>query len=96
MHLPNEGVWRCPVPDCPLGREGKGAASQQALRLHFSHRHRNDLVVTAGNCFPHCDRCGVQTRVADTPRHLATATCRSRAERRDQHAVAARCAATVE
>ena len=23
-HLPAEGVWQCPVPDCPLGREGRG------------------------------------------------------------------------
>ena len=95
-HYINEDVWRCPVPDCPMGREGKGAASQQALRLHFSHRHPNYLVVTAGNCFPRCRRCRVQTRAAGTPRHEATATCHSRAERRDQHAVAARCAAAVE
>ena len=32
-HLPAEGVWQCPVPECPLGREGKGAANEQALRL---------------------------------------------------------------
>ena len=35
-HLPAEEVWQCPVLDSPLGRGGKGEASQQALHLHFS------------------------------------------------------------
>ena len=51
---------------------------------------------TSGNLFPRCDRCGVQTRGAGSARHEATASCRSRAERRDRHAVAARCAAATE
>ena len=84
------------MPDCPLGREGKGAASEQALRLHFSHRHPNDRVGVGGNLFPRCNRCGVQTRDAGSARHEATASYRSRAERRERHAVAARCAAAPE
>ena len=79
-HLPVKGVWQCPVPDCPLGREGKGSASQQALRLHFSHCHPNDLVGVGGNFFPRCERCRVQTRDAGSARHEATISCRSRSE----------------
>ena len=71
-HLPAEGVWQCPVPDCPLGREGKGAASEQALRLHFSHRHPNGRVGVGGNLFPRCEQCGVQTRDAGSVRHEAS------------------------
>lgn len=82
--------------ECPLGREGKGARSQQALRLHFSHQHPRDLVVTDGNCFPRCERCGVQTRDAGSARHRATATFRAHADRRDRHAVAARCATVTD
>ena len=95
-HLPAEGMCQCPVLDCPLGCEGKRAASQQALCLHFSHRHPNDLVGVGGNLFSRCERCGVQTRDADSACHESTASCRSRAERRDRHAVAARCAAATE
>ena len=84
------------MPDFPLGREGKGAASEQALRLHFSHRHPNDRVGVGGNLFPRCERRGVQTRDAGSARHEATASCRSWAERRDGHAVAARCTAATE
>ena len=36
------------------------------------------------------------TRDAGSARHEATASCRSQAERRDRHAVAARCAAAME
>ena len=50
--LPVEGVWQCPMSDCLLGWEGKGGTSQQALRLHFSHRHPNNLVGVGGNFFP--------------------------------------------
>ena len=57
-HLPAEGVWQCPVPGCPLGREGKEAANQHALRLHFSHRHPINLVGVGGNLFPRCEWCG--------------------------------------
>ena len=95
-YLPAEGVWQCPVTGCPLGREGKGAASEQALHLHCSHRHPNDRVGVGGNLFPRCERCGVQTRNTVSTRQEATASCRSRAERRDRHAVAARCAAATE
>ena len=83
------------LPDCPLGRPGKGTASQQALRLHFSLHHPNGLVGMDGNLFPHCEQCGVQTRDAGYTRHESTTTCRSRAERRDRHAVAAHYAATT-
>ena len=76
-HLSAEEVWQCPMPDCSLGRNGKGAASQQALRLHFSHRHPNHLVDVGSNFFPRCEWCGVQTRDAGSARHEFTATCRS-------------------
>ena len=76
--------------------DNTGAATAQALRLHFAHRHPNDLVGVGGNLFPRCERCGVQTAAAGSARHEATATCRMRASRRARHAVAARCADATE
>ena len=70
--------------------------SQQALRLRFSHRHPNNLVGVGNNLIPRCERCRVQTTDAVSARHESVASCRSRAERRDRHAVAACCAAATE
>ena len=69
--------------------------SQQALRLRFSHRHPNNLVGVGNNLIPRCERCRVQTTDAVSARHESVASCRSRAERRDWHAVVTRCAAVT-
>ena len=86
------------MSDCLLGREDKGAASQQVLRLHlhFSHCHPNNLVGVSGNFFLRCERCGVQTCDVGSARHESTATCCMRADRRNRHVVAVRCATAVE
>ena len=96
VHYPAEGAYRCPVPDCPQGREGAGCKTPFNMRYHFAFRHPADLVAVRGYCPPKCKSCGLQVAGADTPPHLASKTCRDLTERRRQHAVAAAGAQALE
>ena len=88
-HFPEEGCYRCPVPDCPQGQAGRGAGSSWNLRWHFAYRHPQDTVRVEGMCFEKCHLCGMQVATAGKPSHEASKTCRDMAAMRRQHAVAA-------
>ena len=47
-----EGKYRCPVPGCPQGQEGRGCKTPFNLRWHFEYRHPTDEVVVGGECLP--------------------------------------------
>ena len=49
-----EGKYRCPVPGCPQGQEGRGCKTPFNLRWHFGYRHPTDEVVVGGECLPRC------------------------------------------
>ena len=86
---PAEGLYRCPVPNCPQGRAGEGCKTPFNLRYHFAFRHSNDTVTLRGDCPPKCASCGMQVKTARTTAHLASKLCKDLTERRRQHAVAA-------
>ena len=55
-----EGKYRCPVPGCPQGQEGRGCKTPFNLRWHFGYRHPTDEVVVGGECLPRCRLCTMQ------------------------------------
>ena len=59
--MPATGKWLCPVPDCPQGREGRGASNEANLWSHFAHRHPHGTVRIGGASPPKCRLCGLQT-----------------------------------
>ena len=86
-----EGKFRCPVPACPQGHEGRGCKTPFNLRWHFAYRHPRDKVVIRGECLPRCPCCGMQVarEVLGTTKHEESKTCKQMAARRRQHTVAA-------
>ena len=76
-----------PELGCAAG-PGMGLASAQALRVHFQHRHPQDLVRADGSLLPQSRLCGLQTWGAGSSCHEATAQCKDLAARRAQHAAA--------
>ena len=89
--FPAEGKFRCPVPECPQGREGHGCKAPFNLRWHFVFRHPRDKVVIRGECLPRCPLCGMQVarEALGTAKHEQSKTCRQMAARRREHLVAA-------
>merc|ERR1711966_551760 len=86
---PAESLYRCPVPGCPQGRDGRGTRDSWDMRRHFAYRHRGHRVAVAGECFRRCHPCGMQVSTAGTPAHEASATCMRMTAARRQHTVAA-------
>ena len=89
MYYPAESVYRCPVPDCPQGRDGSGMRDSWNVRWHFAHGHRGHKVAVAGECYRRCRLCGMQVSTAGTPAHEASATCVRAAAARRQYVMAA-------
>ena len=88
-YYPAENLYRCPVSDCPQGRDGRGTRDSWDMRRHFAYRHRGHKVAVAGECFRRCQLCGMQVSTAGTPAHEASATCVRATAARHQYAVAA-------
>ena len=86
---PAEGVYRCPVPNCPQGKAGAGCKTPFSLHYHFAFRHPNDPLTVRGDCLPKCASCEMQVKTAGTPAHLASKLCKGLTERRQQHTVMA-------
>ena len=86
-----EGKYRCPVPGCPQGTEGRGCRTPFNLQWHFRYRHPRNEVVIRGQCLPQCRRCGMQVSwsTIGSPAHENSKTCRRMAEQRHQHRVVA-------
>ena len=84
MSFPTKGgPRRCPMEGCP-----GTLATRTAMRVHFVHRHVQDIVVMLEEVnFPHprCARCDMQVpRQALNGRHLGTVECEKGAERKRQ------------
>ena len=86
-----EGKYRCPVPGCPQGQEGRGCKTPFNLRWHFGYRHPTDEVVVGGECLPRCRLCKMQVAwsVVGTPAHEGSKTCWRMKAQWAQHEVAA-------
>jgi hypothetical protein len=86
-----EGKYRCPVPGCTQGAEGRGCNTPFNLRWHSGYRHPRDEVVIGGQCLSRCQCCGMQAvwSVIGTPAYEGTNTFRRMAEQRAKNQVAA-------
>jgi hypothetical protein len=86
---PATGLYFCPVAQCG-GRSG----TRFNLCRHFLMQHPQDLVcflIEGSQPLPKCERCGLQTPVADlNGGHHRTELCQRGWERKQQHAAAAR------
>ena len=85
-----DGKWRCPVPNCPQGREGHGCSNTSNLRWHFAYRHPSDTVAVRGTAFSKCQLCGLQVSptVLGTPKHKTSKNYRRMAAMRHKHTIA--------
>ena len=95
-YYPDEGYYRCPVPDCPQWQEGKGVRDSYNLRWHVSYHHPQDIVMVGGVCLPKCRLCSVQVSTVGMPTHENSKTCKQMAAMRRQHAMAAQGKADLE
>lgn len=83
--VPNKGCYRCPVPDCPKGRESHGARDSWNLRFHFVFHHQPYRVVVGGIYLPKCNLCRINGRDAHPP---GLKPCVTLVAARRQHAIA--------
>lgn len=76
--IPTNGIqYECPVPFCN-GR----ASSRYNMRVHFSHRHVQDvLIIDEEGPLPRCNNCDMFVAEVSL-RHQNTAKCRDGAERK--------------